>query len=167
MQIRKYKYGIKHVQQPEIKAKGELEIAKREIEKRAGALDEEANSRKDSDGSISGRPSSLHLEINLTLEIGQLLLSLLHAWGLDKDLDKVATNKLGLLRPKVPVSYGILSKGGVMSLMLPTWYPRLKASNGNETRRYRCVPLRTAAYRLQISWQHQMDGDYRNVRSVG
>ena len=114
------------------KAKGELEIAKREIEKRAGALDEEANSRKDSDGSISGRPSSLHLEINLTLEIGQLLLSLLHAWGLDKDLDKVATNKLGLLRPKVPVSYGILSKGGVMSLMLPTWYPRLKASNGNE-----------------------------------
>jgi hypothetical protein len=39
------------------------------------------------DGS-SVRPASLHLEINLTLEIGQLLLSLLHAWGLDKDLDK-------------------------------------------------------------------------------
>ena len=116
------------------KAKGELEHAKREIEKRAGALDEEANGRKDSDGSISGRPSSLHLEINLTLEIGQLLLSLLHAWGLDKDLDKVATTKLGLLRPKVPVSYGILSKGGVMSLMLPTWYPRNKqSSNENQS----------------------------------
>ena len=70
------------------------------------------------------RPASLHLEINLTLEIGQLLLSLLHAWGLDKDLDKVATTKLGLLRPKVPVSYGILSRGGaIMSLMLPTWNP--------------------------------------------
>ena len=75
------------------------------------------------DGS-SVRPASLHLEINLTLEIGQLLLSLLHAWGLDKDLDKVATTKLGLLRPRVPVSYGILSRGGaIMSLMLPTWNP--------------------------------------------
>ena len=95
-------------------------------------LDEQANGGKDSDVSISGRPSSLHLEINLTLEIGQLLLSLLHAWGLDKDLDKVATTKLGLLRPKVPVSYGILSKGGVMSLMLPTWYPRNKPSTGNQ-----------------------------------
>ena len=62
------------------------------------------------------------------------MLSLLHAWGLDKDLDKVATSKLGLLRPKVPVSYGILSKGGVMSLMLPTWYPRHKQStNGNQS----------------------------------
>ena len=120
------------VKQGAEKAKGELEHAKKEIEKRAGALDEQANGGKDSDGSISGRPSSLHLEINLTLEIGQLLLSLLHAWGLDKDLDKVATTKLGLLRPKVPVSYGILSKGGVMSLMLPTWYPRNRPSNGNQ-----------------------------------
>merc|ERR1712077_25522 len=97
------------------KAKGELEIAKREIEKRAGALDEEANSRKDSDGSISGRPSSLHLEINLTLEIGQLLLSLLHAWGLDKDLDRVALNKLGLLKPKLSLCFGLVSKTGAMS----------------------------------------------------
>ena len=102
------------------KAKEELEKAKQEIEKRAGALDEECES-KDSD---AVRPSSLHLEINLTLEIGQLLLSLLHAWGLDKDLDKVAISKLGLLRPRVPVSFGILSKGGVMSLPLPTWYPK-------------------------------------------
>lgn len=102
------------------KAKEELEKAKAEIEKRAGALDD-----ADQDGQREvNRPPTLHLEINLTLEIGQLLLSLLHAWGLDKDLDKVATSKLGLLRPRVPVSYGILSKGGVMSLTLPTWTPR-------------------------------------------
>ena len=50
-----------------------------------------------------------------------MLLSLLHAWGLDKDLDKVAISKLGLLKPKAPVSYGLMSKGGIMSLMLPTW----------------------------------------------
>uniref|UniRef100_A0A0K2TM39 WD repeat-containing protein 7 n=1 Tax=Lepeophtheirus salmonis TaxID=72036 RepID=A0A0K2TM39_LEPSM len=107
------------------KAKGELEHAKREIEKRAGALDESGLNIKNEEDSENGviRPSSLHLEINLTLEIGQLLLSLLHAWGLDKDLDKVATSKLGLLRPKVPVSFGILSKGGgVMSLSLPTYH---------------------------------------------
>ena len=48
-------------------------------------------------------------------------MSLLHAWGLDKDLDKVAISKLGLLKPKAPVSYGLMSKGGIMSLMLPTW----------------------------------------------
>ena len=107
------------------KAKGELEKAKNEIEKRAGALDEEDKE----DGKTGGvRPATLHLEINLTLEIGQLLLSMLHAWGLDKDLDKVATTKLGLLRPRMPISFGLLSKGGVMSLALPTWHPKPKAS---------------------------------------
>ena len=59
--------------------------------------------------------------LNAFFSIGQVLLSLLHAWGLDKDLDKVAISKLGLLKPKVPVSYGLMSKGGVMALMLPTW----------------------------------------------
>lgn len=51
-------------------------------------------------------------EANLTMEIAQLLLSLLHAWGLDPDLDLVCEGKLGLLRPMVPVSFGVLSKGG-------------------------------------------------------
>ncbi|XP_059089612.1 WD repeat-containing protein 7-like [Tigriopus californicus] len=102
------------------KAREEIERAKTEIEKRAGALDGETG-EKNSD---SVRPATLHLEINLTLEIGQLLLSMLHAWGLDKELDVLAMSKLGLLRPKVPISFGVLSKGGVMSLTLPTWYPR-------------------------------------------
>ena len=108
------------------KAKSEMESAKKEIEKRAGAYDNmAANGRGGKDE--SSRPASLHLEINLTLEIGQVMLSLLHAWGLDKDLDKVAISKLGLLRPQVPVSYGLMSKGGVMSLMLPTWQQPAKA----------------------------------------
>ena len=46
------------------------------------------------------------------MEIAQLLLSLLHAWGMDPDLDRVCEGKLGLLMPKVPVSFGVLSKGG-------------------------------------------------------
>nr|CAD7396011.1 unnamed protein product [Timema poppensis] len=52
------------------------------------------------------------LETNITMEIAQLLLSLLHAWGMDPDLDRVCEGKLGLLRPMVPVSFGVLSKGG-------------------------------------------------------
>ena len=77
------------------------------------------------------------------MEIAQLLLSLLHAWGLDSDLDRLCEATLGLLKPMVPVSFGVISKGGVyhhfrchwvllahttfvillgyMSLLLPTW----------------------------------------------
>ncbi|XP_065202818.1 WD repeat-containing protein 7 isoform X3 [Planococcus citri] len=60
-------------------------------------------------------------EANLTMEIAQLLLSLLHAWGLDPDLDRLCEAKLGLLKPRIPVSFGVISKGGYMSLLLPTW----------------------------------------------
>jgi hypothetical protein len=31
---------------------------------------------------------------------------------MDPDLDRVCESKLGLLRPMVPVSFGVLSKGG-------------------------------------------------------
>lgn len=56
------------------------------------------------------------------MEIAQLLLSLLHSWGLDNDLDRVCQVKLGLLRPMVPISFGVLSKANYMSLFLPTWH---------------------------------------------
>jgi hypothetical protein len=58
-------------------------------------------------------------ETKLTMEIAQLILSLLHAWGLDADLDRVCESKLGLLRPLRPVCFGILAKNGHMSLLLP------------------------------------------------
>lgn len=35
------------------------------------------------------------------MEVAQLLLSLLHAWGMDADLDRVCETKLGLLKPMV------------------------------------------------------------------
>ncbi|XP_071441616.1 WD repeat-containing protein 7 isoform X4 [Hetaerina americana] len=84
--------------------------------------------RKGSDGSgIDGadgsgrKPRSLMLlESNTTMEVAQVLLSLLHAWGMDQDLDRVCESTLGLLRPLLPVSFGLLSKGGYMSLLLPT-----------------------------------------------
>ena len=49
----------------------ELDHARKEIEKRAGALDDEAGA-DDSDPEKASRPSNLQLEINLTLEIGQV-----------------------------------------------------------------------------------------------
>ncbi|XP_054730501.1 WD repeat-containing protein 7 [Anastrepha obliqua] len=61
------------------------------------------------------------MEVTHVMEVAQLLLSLLHSWGLDPHLDKVCESQLGLLRPIVPVSFGVLSKAGYMSLLLPTW----------------------------------------------
>lgn len=61
------------------------------------------------------------MEATHVMEVSQLMLSLLHSWGLDPHLDKVVETQLGLLRPMVPLCFGVLSKGGYMSLMLPTW----------------------------------------------
>ncbi|XP_067003219.2 WD repeat-containing protein 7 isoform X2 [Anabrus simplex] len=76
------------------------------------------------DASRRAKQQAMGLETNITMEIAQLLLSLLHAWGMDPDLDRVCEGKLGLLRPMVPVSFGVISKGGYMSLLLPTWQVR-------------------------------------------
>lgn len=61
------------------------------------------------------------MEATHVMEVAQLLLSLIHSWGIDLNLDKVCETQLGLLRPMYPVSFGVLSKGGYMSLLLPTW----------------------------------------------
>ena len=63
--------------------------------------------------------------MNLTMEIAQLFMSMLHAWGLDPDLDRLCMNKLGLLKPKCPISFGLISRAGHMSLMLPGWHKRV------------------------------------------
>ncbi|CAF4742179.1 unnamed protein product [Pieris macdunnoughi] len=55
-----------------------------------------------------------------TMEIAQILMSLLHAWGLDPDLDRVCESKLGLLRPMVPVCFGVVSRHGHMAVQLPS-----------------------------------------------
>ena len=69
------------------------------------------------------RPRHVPLEPSahdsIIMEIAQLFMSCLHAWGLDPDLDRLCINKLGLLRPRCPISFGLLSCQGHMSLMLP------------------------------------------------
>ena len=86
-----------------------------------------------SEGSASGtatpvlnRKAKIQLgETNLTMEIAQIILSLLHAWGLDINFDRVCETKLGLLRPLHPVCFGLLSKAGHMSLLLPMAISRM------------------------------------------
>lgn len=61
------------------------------------------------------------LEYNLTMDTAKLFMSCLHAWGLNGDLDEVCLNRLGMLRPHTPISFGLISRGSHMSLLLPTF----------------------------------------------
>jgi len=45
-----------------------------------------------------------------TLTITQMFMSFLHAWGLDPDLDRLCLNKLGLLCPRRPISFGLVTQ---------------------------------------------------------
>uniref|UniRef100_A0A8C3AP96 WD repeat domain 7 n=1 Tax=Cyclopterus lumpus TaxID=8103 RepID=A0A8C3AP96_CYCLU len=61
------------------------------------------------------------LEYNLTMDTAKLFMSCLHAWGLNEQLDGICMERLGMLRPHCPISFGLISRGGHMSLMLPTF----------------------------------------------
>ena len=80
------------------KAKGELGKAVKELEERSGLGEEVGEAIKKGEHTV--RSNSLQLEINLTPEIGQLLLSLLHGFGLDLD-------KVDLLMSYTPLSVGL------------------------------------------------------------
>ncbi|XP_045461740.1 WD repeat-containing protein 7 isoform X6 [Harmonia axyridis] len=77
----------------------------------------------------SNKTLNFPFETSHGMEIAQLLLSLLHTWGLDSDLDRVCQAKLGLLRPLIPISFGVLSKANHMSLFLPTWHNCIPMEN--------------------------------------
>ncbi|KAH1006250.1 hypothetical protein HUJ05_007000 [Dendroctonus ponderosae] len=108
--LAKMKEGAESVQ-TKIQAKAELVLKGTDINR------DGADSSKE-----KSRPGILALDTSYGMEIAQLLLSLLHSWGLDDDLDRVCQVKLGLLRPMVPLSFGVLSKANHMSLFLPTWH---------------------------------------------
>ncbi|XP_054161861.1 WD repeat-containing protein 7-like isoform X2 [Oppia nitens] len=88
------------------------------------------------------KPAKLTIgETNLTMDIARLLLSLLHAWGLDSDLDKVCESKLGLLRPLRPICFGMISRGGHMSLILPTYVHQLDTTYYSQNISVKQTPL--------------------------
>uniref|UniRef100_A0A3Q2WYU2 WD repeat domain 7 n=1 Tax=Haplochromis burtoni TaxID=8153 RepID=A0A3Q2WYU2_HAPBU len=66
------------------------------------------------------------LEYNLTMDTAKLFMSCLHAWGLNEQLDTICLERLGMLRPHCPISFGLISRGGHMSLMLPTFKSLLR-----------------------------------------
>ncbi|XP_057372178.1 WD repeat-containing protein 7-like isoform X1 [Daphnia carinata] len=88
-----------------------------------GTEDERDAASVGSSGSTRQRqvPNSLPADWSLTMEIAQLLLSLLHGWTLDEDLDQACQSRLGLAKPKSPICFGLISRSGHMMLMLPTW----------------------------------------------
>lgn len=85
--------------------------------------------KESSDGTKRIAP---RMEATHVMEVAQLMLSLIHSWGLDPHLDKVCETQLGLLRPMVPISFGVLSKGGYMSLLLPTWQNTVRKETVHE-----------------------------------
>lgn len=86
-------------------------------------------------GQSAGTPSSGGIErpgrlaymgdAHMPIQVARLLLSLLHGWGVDPELDSVCESKLGMLRPLRPVCFGLISKGGYMSFLLPTYLQKL------------------------------------------
>ncbi|KAM8792905.1 WD repeat-containing protein 7 [Eudromia elegans] len=85
--------------------------------------DEESIRQRREDGdpeyrSSKSKPLTL-LEYNLTMDTAKLFMSCLHAWGLNAVLDELCLDRLGMLKPHCSVSFGLLSRGGHMSLMLP------------------------------------------------
>ncbi|XP_063151866.1 WD repeat-containing protein 7 isoform X1 [Candoia aspera] len=84
--------------------------------------DEESRQRREESDpeyrSSKSKPLTL-LEYNLTMDTAKLFMSCLHAWGLNSVLDELCSERLGMLRPHCSVSFGLLSRGGHMSLMLP------------------------------------------------
>ena len=60
--------------------------------------------------------------VNETHYVAQLMISCLHSWDLDPNMDEVCVERLGLLKPVKPVSFGLLTRGNRLSLMLPGWY---------------------------------------------
>lgn len=53
------------------------------------------------DGAEALKKLTPRMEATHVMEVAQLLLSLIHSWGLDLHLDKVCETQLGLLRPMV------------------------------------------------------------------
>ncbi|CAD6188336.1 unnamed protein product [Caenorhabditis auriculariae] len=72
--------------------------------------------------SIAGlsRRLTWQFEANLYLDVSRLMLSLLHAWNLDSDLDEVCQKKLSLHKPRSEIYFGNISRHGQLSVVLPS-----------------------------------------------
>ena len=92
------------------------------------------------------------LEYNLTMDTAKLFMSCLHAWGLNEQLDGICLERLGMLRPHCPISFGLISRGGHMSLMLPTFKvpPPNTQNRGREV--WTAVITTSSSAGSKVSW---------------
>lgn len=90
------------------------------------------------------------------ISIVRLLLSCLHAWNLDEGIDKSCVTRLGLVKPTRPVSYGLLSRGSCLSLVLPGWgLHRAAEMSGaiDQAAEKRSIQLEAVLIAHQLRWQ--------------
>uniref|UniRef100_A0A3Q0SG58 WD repeat domain 7 n=1 Tax=Amphilophus citrinellus TaxID=61819 RepID=A0A3Q0SG58_AMPCI len=92
------------------------------------------------------------LEYNLTMDTAKLFMSCLHAWGLNEQLDTICLERLGMLRPHCPISFGLISRGGHMSLMLPTF--KLSLATGRKLTLSDIVGKGTYGVSRAVTTQH-------------
>ncbi|ETE68053.1 WD repeat-containing protein 72, partial [Ophiophagus hannah] len=67
------------------------------------------------------RQSSRKTSPTVATEAAKLLLSCFFPWGMNRELDGLCVQYLGILRLFSPVSFGLLSKNNYLTLMLPGW----------------------------------------------
>ena len=60
------------------------------------------------------------LEVDCAVDAAQIIVSCLHAWGVDNNIDTLCKDRLGLLMPRSPIAFGVLSPHGHMTLHLPS-----------------------------------------------
>lgn len=53
------------------------------------------------------------------ISLSHILLSSLHVWSIDKNLDKLFGDKLDLKKPKYPIAFGRISRGSHFFVMFP------------------------------------------------
>lgn len=66
--------------------------------------------------------NSLRIKINYAhsiIKLTRILLSSLHAWNLDIELDSMFQKRLGLFKPKMQISFGHISRHHHITLMFP------------------------------------------------
>ena len=54
------------------------------------------------------------------IKLTNILLSSLHLWSVDKNLDKTFQDKLGIQKPKYPISFGRITRGAHVFVMFPS-----------------------------------------------
>lgn len=68
-------------------------------------------------------------EPNLVLETISILLSILSAWGLEEETNRICVNNPELLKKFKPACIGLISKSCYMALLLPSYARRLDAAH--------------------------------------